>query len=362
MTTRDEIEQARAEERERCAKVCDEAHERLARKRQAELDDPEGYTAVAEGLLHSSEQSRALAKRIRALGPAPAAPSSQAGEPAIDDRYDVRGCRIDADGKPLEVYIGGRLFITADEHERQMVRAHYAPRAEAPQPAPSQQTWDGWLTCARCSSLGLDKAIGREPFPTSGACSACGGTWPARAAAPSSQPGDVRAWGERVAKAVHDKALLASGAGQCSCHFARCGHDEAGEEISEMDIAAALSAAGPAPQPAPPETVAMAIAKAAFSVGYSAGYDGCIDDYAPKVGPCGECGIDRGDIDNWHENLRAKEEQREPLLAIVRRHLAASPEATAERERAIFRAGAVAEGGPWTNSEIDDAIREAVRS
>jgi hypothetical protein len=45
----------------------------------------------------------------------------------------------------------------------------------------------------------------------------------------------------RVAEAVRDKALEASGAGRCSCSFARCGHDEAGGYIREMDLAALVA-------------------------------------------------------------------------------------------------------------------------
>lgn len=41
-------------------------------------------------------------------------------------------------------------------------------------------TWNGWLTCADCSSLGFDKATGQQPFPVSGSCSSCGGPWPRR--------------------------------------------------------------------------------------------------------------------------------------------------------------------------------------
>lgn len=37
-----------------------------------------------------------------------------------------------------------------------------------------------WLTCADCSSLGLDKATGTEPFPNKGLCASCGGPWPKR--------------------------------------------------------------------------------------------------------------------------------------------------------------------------------------
>ena len=33
-----------------------------------------------------------------------------------------------------------------------------------------------------------------------------------------------------------EKAQFVSGAGRCSCHFARCGHDQAGEEIASLDI------------------------------------------------------------------------------------------------------------------------------
>jgi len=38
---------------------------------------------------------------------------------------------------------------------------------------------------------------------------------------------------------AHNEAL--DFAGQCSCHFARCGHDEAGEEIREMDLGPLIS-------------------------------------------------------------------------------------------------------------------------
>lgn len=38
--------------------------------------------------------------------------------------------------------------------------------------------WSGWLTCADCSSIGLDKATGNGNPPQSGECSACGGRWP----------------------------------------------------------------------------------------------------------------------------------------------------------------------------------------
>ncbi len=40
----------------------------------------------------------------------------------------------------------------------------------------------GWLTCAECSSLGLDTGIfgpGTEP-PKTGTCASCGGPWPLR--------------------------------------------------------------------------------------------------------------------------------------------------------------------------------------
>lgn len=44
--------------------------------------------------------------------------------------------------------------------------------------------WSGWLTCANCSSLGLDQAVGDgQPWPTSATCSSCGGPWPAPRAA-----------------------------------------------------------------------------------------------------------------------------------------------------------------------------------
>lgn len=41
---------------------------------------------------------------------------------------------------------------------------------------------DIWLTCAECSSLGLDKAAwyGEQKIPKSGICSSCGGPWPRR--------------------------------------------------------------------------------------------------------------------------------------------------------------------------------------
>jgi hypothetical protein len=42
------------------------------------------------------------------------------------------------------------------------------------------KTWDGQLTCADCSSLGLDSAVGRGPMPKSGSCSSCGEVWPKR--------------------------------------------------------------------------------------------------------------------------------------------------------------------------------------
>lgn len=39
-------------------------------------------------------------------------------------------------------------------------------------------TWDGWLTCANCSSLGLDKWVGTGKPPKFGKCSSCDGPWP----------------------------------------------------------------------------------------------------------------------------------------------------------------------------------------
>ena len=43
-----------------------------------------------------------------------------------------------------------------------------------------EDTWSGWLTCAECSSLGLDKATGNGTFPKTGTCASCGGPWPKR--------------------------------------------------------------------------------------------------------------------------------------------------------------------------------------
>ena len=38
----------------------------------------------------------------------------------------------------------------------------------------------------------------------------------------------------RARREALEAALRASGAGRCSCHFARCGHDEAGDEIRAL--------------------------------------------------------------------------------------------------------------------------------
>jgi len=38
--------------------------------------------------------------------------------------------------------------------------------------------WSGWLVCAECSSLGLDKSVGNGNPPTQGVCSSCGQPWP----------------------------------------------------------------------------------------------------------------------------------------------------------------------------------------
>ncbi len=43
--------------------------------------------------------------------------------------------------------------------------------------------WSGWLTCADCSSLGMDTSIGRGTPPKTGECAACGGEWPRRISA-----------------------------------------------------------------------------------------------------------------------------------------------------------------------------------
>lgn len=66
--TNADIASVRAEERERCAAVCDEAAAKWAASRVAELAAEDGDEVRAHRMFASSEQSRALAARIRALG------------------------------------------------------------------------------------------------------------------------------------------------------------------------------------------------------------------------------------------------------------------------------------------------------
>ena len=44
----------------------------------------------------------------------------------------------------------------------------------------SEARFSGWLVCADCSSLGLDKSVGNGTHPKQGKCNSCGGEWPAR--------------------------------------------------------------------------------------------------------------------------------------------------------------------------------------
>jgi len=131
-----------------------------------------------------------------------------------------------------------------------------------------------------------------------------------RAEAPQpapSQPGDVRAWGERVAHLAVSLTAM----------YPKKHPDEL--------VSAALAAAGPAPQPAPSETVALAIAK------------------------------------EWRALADTRAVLDSDLAAIVRRHLADAAAAVAEHERALVRR----KGSVFFEALSDadcDAIREAVRS
>lgn len=78
----------------------------------------------------------------------------------------------------------------------------------------------GWLTCADCSSLGMDGAVAPagSPPPTSGTCSACGGPWPARATAlPDSEPlyVDIPALAARVRARVRSVTAEPAYVGHC---------------------------------------------------------------------------------------------------------------------------------------------------
>jgi hypothetical protein len=61
------------------------------------------------------------------------------------------------------------------EHSRER------PESERPAMQYSIVGWSGSMTCADCSSLGLDSYVGSgEPVPKTGVCGSCGGPWPKR--------------------------------------------------------------------------------------------------------------------------------------------------------------------------------------
>lgn len=95
------------------------------------------------------------------------------------------------------------------------------------------------LTCALCSSLGLDRAVGPLPMPETGTCDSCGGPWPAPAgtALDAAEARAAEAWKSRnyhVGNALEqrDKTRVELDSMRSTCAELLVQRDEAREEAA----------------------------------------------------------------------------------------------------------------------------------